>query len=165
MLKLSLYEFANLQGLIWFKCIPIMWSQGSWSVAQAGLLTTLRIPSIYPMGPPASLLVTEVSQKGGKGLAPAFHVSPLGSCHHLFTGPSPAAFHQRLGILLFQPIILHSAIKAASVKGKIPSHFPLFPWLVTAWSCTQDTRGCPTFPTSSPDSACICPYAVASDPI
>lgn len=79
-------------------------------------------------------------------MAPAFHVSLLASCHHLFTGPSPVALHQCLAILLLQPIILHRAIKAASVKGTIRSRCSPFPRLVVAWSCIQNTRGSPLFP-------------------
>lgn len=142
----SPYEFANLQGLIQFKCIPTMFSQTSWSGAQAGLLTTPRIPSTHHVGSPASPLVTEMLQIGGQGLGSSLPRLSAGFLSSSLYGSLPRSISSAPGNLTSPTHHPLPCYQSSICKGHNRSRCSPFPRLVAAWSCIQDTRGSPHFP-------------------
>lgn len=149
------YEFANFQGLIRFKCIPTMCSQGSWSGAQAGLLTTPRILSTHPVGSPASLLVTEMLQIGGQGLGSSLPRLSAGFLSSSLYGSLPRSTSSVPGNLTSPTHHPSPCYQSSICKGH--NQITLFP-ISKARRClelhTKHTRFPPLPP---PDSACVCP--------
>lgn len=160
----SSYEFANLQGLIcsnaYRLCGPKDHGQGLRQVSDSH-----RIPSIYPVGFSASQLVTKMSHIEEQRLGSSLLCLSVGFLSSSLHWSLPCSISSVPGNLTFPTSHPSQGYQSSLCKGQ---NQILFAPISTAHQCPELCMGhtrLPPRPASSPDSACVCPSAVASDPI
>lgn len=124
-----------------------------------------RIPSIYPVGFSASQLVTKMSHIEGQGLGSSLLCLSAGFLSSSLHWSLPRSTSSVPGNLTFPTRHPSQGYQSSLCKGQ---NQILFAPISTAHQCPELCMGhtrLPPRPASSPDSACVCPSAVGSDPI